>query len=260
MSPDPGPSVAGTRLAPQDYLAATDADLEALAAAVADHLADPVPGCPGWDGRDLVSHVVGVYRHKTVALETGAAPPERDASWGELGTEDPVLTLRAAYAELRELLAGADPAAPSWSWWPGEQTVGFWQRRMAQETAVHRWDAQSCAAGPEGADEIDEAVAADGVDELLGWLTWPWDELPQQEASGQQVQVSTADVSWTVTLHPTRVEVSAGATESADAMLAGPASGLLLRLWGRPGDHGVAEIGDALALRLLGERLAQATS
>jgi uncharacterized protein (TIGR03083 family) len=260
MSHDPGPSVAGTRLTPQDYLAATDADLDALVVAVADHLEDPVPGCPGWTGRDLVSHVVGVYRHKTVALETGSAPPERDDAWGELGEADPLLTLRAAYAELRELLAGVDPATASWSWWPGEQTVGFWQRRMAQETAVHRWDAQSCAEGTEGADEIDEAIAVDGVDELLGWLTWPWDEVPQPEASGQQVAVSTPEVSWTVTLHPTQVLVTPGAAESADAMLAGPASGLLLRLWGRPGDHGVAEFGDADALRLLTERLAMATS
>jgi uncharacterized protein (TIGR03083 family) len=260
MSPDPGPSIAGTRLTAQAYLDATDADLEALAVSVADHLDDQVPGCPGWTGRDLVSHVVGVYRHKTVALETAAQPPDRDAAWGELGTTDPVLTLRAAYAELRDHLAGADPAVASWSWWPAEQTVGFWQRRMAQETAVHRWDAQSCAAGPDGAEVIDEAIAADGVDELLGWLTWPWDEVPQPEASGQQVAVSTPEVSWTVTLHPTQVEVRAGAAESAAAMLAGPASGLLLHLWGRPGDHGVAAVGDPDALRLLAERLAMATS
>ncbi len=260
MSSDSGPSIAGTRLAPQDYLAATDADLDALALAVADHLDAPVPGCPGWTGRDLVSHVVGVYRHKVVALDTAAAPPEREAAWGELGDTEPVTALRAAYADLRARLAGADPATPSWSWWPGEQTVGFWQRRMAQETAVHRWDGESCALGPEGAGEIDEALAVDGIDELLGWLTWPWDEVPQPEAAGRQVTVSTSGTSWTVTLHLTRVEVTSGTSDTAAALLAGPASGLLLHLWGRPGDHGVAAVGDPVALRLLGERLAMATS
>ncbi len=53
--------------------------------------------------------------------------------------------------------------------------------------------------------------------------------------------------------------VEAGAGE-ADALLAGPASGLLLQLWGRPGDHGVASTGDETALRLLRERLLMATS
>ena len=35
-----------------------------------------------------------------------------------------------------------DPAAPSWTWWPDDQTAGFWLRRMAQETAVHRVDVE----------------------------------------------------------------------------------------------------------------------
>ena len=46
------------------------------------------------------------------------------------------------------------------------RTVGFWSRRLASETLVHRWDAE-LDAGIDGA-PMDAAVAADAVDEHLG--------------------------------------------------------------------------------------------
>ncbi len=46
------------------------------------------------------------------------------------------------YADLRALLVARPDSAPTWSWWPADQSVGFWVRRMAHETAVHRWDAE----------------------------------------------------------------------------------------------------------------------
>jgi uncharacterized protein (TIGR03083 family) len=253
------PSIDGTRLSSAQYLAHLDADFEGLVAASGDLAAD-VPGCPGWTVRDLLSHVLGVYRHKLVALRTDAAPPPRDDEWGAVPEGgDVVAALRESYADLRAQLEARDADDPSWSWWPPEQTVGFWQRRMAQETTVHRWDAESAAGGPDSAGDVPDDLAVDGIDELLGWLRWPWDDEPQDDASGQKVLVATDDHSWTVTLGRTEVTVEAGAGE-ADALLAGPASGLLLQLWGRPGDHGVASTGDETALRLLRERLLMATS
>lgn len=251
------PSVDGTRLAPQDYLAAFDAELEALLAAATDLGAD-VPGCPGWTVRDLLSHVLGVYRHKNAAFAAGAAPEDVDGGWGALADgDDPVALVRAEAAVLRAHL-DRDPATPAWSWWPPEQTVGFWQRRMAQETAVHRWDAESATRGVDDADPVADDLADDGVDELLGWLTWDWSDHPQQGADGRRVLVSTGVHSWTVTLHERAVEVAAGG-EDADALLAAEPSDLLLHLWGRPGEHGIASGGDADALRQLAERLAMAT-
>jgi uncharacterized protein (TIGR03083 family) len=254
------PSIDGTRLSDERYLELLDLDLEALLAASDDLTAD-VPGCPGWTVRDLLSHVIGVYRHKVVAIDTGEQPPQREfGDWGTLEPDDdPREVLRSVYAELRERLTASDPLTATWAWWPAEQTLGFWIRRMAQETAVHRWDAESAAHGVEGASPIADDLAADGVDELLGWLTWPWDEVPQDDAVGQTVLVSTADHAWAVTLHRTAVEVTGGGSDGV-AFAAGEPSGLLLHLWGRPGDHGVATLGDHTALRLLRERLAMATS
>lgn len=255
---NPQPSLDGTRLSTDDYLAHLDADHEAMLAAATD-LEAAVPGCPGWDVRALLSHVIGVYRHKSAAMATDSEPSKRDDTWGQVPDGvDPRDALREAYAELVGHLTARDADDATWAWWPPEQTVGFWQRRMAQETTVHRWDAESALDGPEGAGDVPEELAADGVDELLGWLRWPWDDVPQEEATGQRVLVAADDHSWTVTLNRTSVEVVGGAG-AAEALVAGPSSGVLLHLWGRPGDHGVATTGDETALRLLRERLQMAT-
>lgn len=253
------PSIDGTRLPDARYLELLDRDVAALVAA-ADDLGAAVPGCPGWTVRDLLVHVARVYRHKVVAIDTGVEPPEEGDAFALGDGDDPREAVRREHAALRERLVAHDPLAPAWTWWPPEQTVGFWVRRMAQETAVHRWDAESAAYGVDGASPVDDDLATDGVDELLGWLTWEWgDESAQPEADGQVVLVSTADHAWTVTLQPTRVSVVGGGSDGA-AFVAGEPSGLLLHLWGRPGDHGVATLGDPVALRLLRERLDEATT
>jgi uncharacterized protein (TIGR03083 family) len=252
VTPQPPPE--STRLDAERYLAHLRADLDELLAS-ATSLELPVPGCPPWTVADLISHVVGVYRHKLAALE-GTSAPGQDEEWGAIAAgEDPRVVLRATGDQLIHRLAGLAPETPAWSWWPAEQTVGFWQRRMAQETAVHRWDAQSALDGVEEAEPIDDELAIDGVDEVLSWLTWPWDEVPQDDATGQQVMVATGDRAWTVTLHRTSVEVQATASDAAGALVAGEPSELLLHLWGRPVPGAVATAGDTVALGLLRARL-----
>jgi uncharacterized protein (TIGR03083 family) len=249
------PSISGTRLTSPAYAEHLDTDVRALLDAAGD-LGLDVPGCPGWTVSDLVRHVLGVFRSKIAALEGGVEPTKPDAGWGDLPAEaDPRVALLEAYTVLRDLLR-ADASTAAWTWWPAEQTVGFWQRRMALEVAVHRWDAESAVHGVDDAAPVPDDLALDGIDEVTGWLRWPWDDDVQPEASGQRVLISAGDCSWVVTLHPTRVEVTAGSPDSdADALVAGEPSGLLLHLWGRPGEHGIAALGDATALRLLNERL-----
>jgi hypothetical protein len=123
---------------------------------------------------------------------------------------------------------------------------------------VHRWDAETAAHGVAGAGVIDPELADDGIDELLGWLRWGWDDEPQDDASGQRVLVSTGEHSWTVQLDRTVVGVTGGAGE-AEALVAGEPTAMLLDLWGRPGQD-VATGGSTDALRLLRERLAMVAS
>jgi hypothetical protein len=58
-----------------------------------------------------------------------------------------------------EALRTRDPKTAVWTWYEPEQTVGFWVRRMMQETVVHRADVES-AIGPPS--RFDDAVGTSG--------------------------------------------------------------------------------------------------
>ena len=164
------PSIDATCLTTGQYLEFLDADLDATLAAAID-LSSPVPGCPEWTVHHLLSHLVGVYRYVVAGLDTGTAPELKSGSWGDIAKDADVReVLRHEHARLRDRLGARGSDSPAWTWWPAEQTAGFWHRRIAQETAVHRWDAESAVSGPEGARPIDAVLASDGIDEMLGWL------------------------------------------------------------------------------------------
>ena len=63
------------------------------------------------------------------------------------------------HAKLLSELAAHRPSDHTWTWWEPDQTVGFWYRRMALETVVHRVDIEA-QFGPLSA--IDPALAVDG--------------------------------------------------------------------------------------------------
>ncbi len=59
---------------------------------------------------------------------------------------------------------------PAHTWWPPDQTAGFWLRRIAHETAIHRRDMESAAREPT---PVDDELAVDGIDEALDpFLRW----------------------------------------------------------------------------------------
>ena len=66
---------------------------------------------------------------------------------------------------LADALDGLPTDFPIWNWFGIDPPIpGFYHRRMAQEVAVHRWDAQAAAGATT---PIDAALAADGIDEVL---------------------------------------------------------------------------------------------
>lgn len=253
------------RLSIGRYLEALDEDARAFRGAAGLGLAPKVPGCPDWAVADLVDHLAGVYQRRVATIRLGAELPEGESEATRPADVELLAWFDASYAELVHELTTRDPSEPTPTWWPGEQSMSFWYRRMAQETAVHRWDAQS-AHGV--ARSIDADIAVDGIDEVLGWLTWPWDEFPEEEATGQVLRVSTDGGAWSVTMEPTRVAVASSGDGSGDgsgpgaaydALITGAPSALLLHLWGRPGIEGVTDSGDPTTIRLFGERLALIT-
>src|SRR5262249_57802409 len=82
-----------------------------------------------------------------------------------LGAEERLAILDRAYAGLRAEFASRKPTDPAGSWYAPNQTVGFWIRRMAQETVIHRIDAELGTGQPVAPVPTDLAV--DGIDELL---------------------------------------------------------------------------------------------
>jgi hypothetical protein len=122
--------------------------------------------------------------------------------------------------------------------WAGRQPPRFWARRMAHETAVHRWDAES--AGPAGRDAtpLDQALAADGIDEFFEVFTRLRLGADAIRALGPvtlRLVATDAGRSWLVRADGTTLSWTspAGGTPAADLVLEAPASTLLLLLWGR---------------------------
>jgi uncharacterized protein (TIGR03083 family) len=241
-----------------DYLDRNVADATALANAASAVGPDTaVPATPGWTIAKLVKHTGTLHRWAQAATTSTEFPNPADLDLGlpDSREEYPVW-LRAGALEFREALAARDPEAPCWSW-GGDQHVRFWSRRMAHETAVHRWDAEG-ATGARAA-PIDPEFAVDGIDERLEHLvpsmihsvagTGPL------HGQGESVHLHCTDVpgEWLL-----RFDVD-GFTFSrehakGDVAVRGPAAELLLFLVGRRelgglevfGDTGVLEAHDAI--------------
>jgi uncharacterized protein (TIGR03083 family) len=232
------------------YLDALQADAALLAKTARADLTLPVPSCPGWSVRDVVTHLATVYQHKIACMRLGREPE----SWPPTPPAgDPVDWLEASLAELVGELVDRGPAAPSYTWFEEDQTVGFWYRRMAQETAVHRVDVQ-LAFGPPT--PVDADIAADGIDEVLNsFIAGDWSDLPLPGPT-RVVAVRADDQVWSVTLHPESVVIGRTAPVDPDFSLTGSPNAVLLSLWHRVKDaDGPTTAGDRAALDTLNERL-----
>lgn len=226
----------------------------AFAAAVAEAPAEtPVLSCPGWTVSDLAHHLTRMYVWVRTVVTTGTtARPERQ-------DPEPPAGLTAAqwyqreYDQLMAIFEGLDVEAPAWNFAPQPKKAGFWPRRVAHETAVHRWDAQLAIGAGE---PIEAKLAADGVSEVLD--TW----LPagRRIESGQWhgvVQLTATDAAqdWYLRLRGEGVALLDTATildndeHHARAQVSGTASDLLLALLGRIGFDALGVAGDR---RLLG--------
>jgi uncharacterized protein (TIGR03083 family) len=219
-------------------------DSAALLAACRAEPSAPVETCPGWSRVDLLAHVAGVHSWVRTQLATGPeervrfsaieAPPtgEELPAWYEAGA-----------AALIEALTTMDVDA-TWPTWAGPQPGTFFPRRMAQETAVHRRDADPAP--------VDAALAVDGVDELLDLFV---PRLPAERFVGVSgtLHLHATDVDdgageWLVHLTPEGIRTERGHAKG-DVALRGTAGDLLLWAWNRaPVDDRFEVFGDATVL------------
>ena len=164
-------------------------------AAEAAGLQAAVPGCPGWQVRDLVRHQA--YVHDWAARHVRDRSPEliddgiteSDILGRGPADADLIAAYRDGHAALVAALRDADPDLECATFMPAPSPLAFWARRQAHETAIHRYDAQSAAAGgpPPPADAFDPAFAADGVDELImGFAARRRYRRPRRRREGQK--------------------------------------------------------------------------
>ncbi len=124
-----------------------------------------VPGCPGWQVRDLVTHVGGV--HRWAASIVGGALAGGDDVMGDrvgAGPADPLLIgwFRDGHRALVQTLRDAPGDLACFTFLPAPSPLAFWARRQAHETAIHRGDAQAaCRAAGSFADVTVRGSAAD---------------------------------------------------------------------------------------------------
>lgn len=233
------------------YRALLDRDYARMVELAASALTAQVPACPGWTGEDLIRHTAMVYLHKAESIRTAAKPV---GTWppAELGQLEPVHALQQCYARLMDQFDTHEPSDPAFTWMKDDQSVGFWIRRLAHETSIHRYDLESSLGV---AEPIDPDLAVDGIDEVLTVMLVR--SKPDDAATGSTVTLRSTGLAWTVTINSAVVTLERQVSDRADAQVSGKPTELLLWLWGRgPFPEGAHPSGAAAELR---HRLATAT-
>ena len=253
-----------TRLVPQRYLELIAADGERLAAVAAGRLEVDVPTCPGWTVADLVEHTGAVYHHKVACLRLGRRPQDTEFAHGPAAGQDTIDWFREAHRQLLAELGSRSPDAPAYTWFPPEQDVAFWIRRMAHESVVHRVDAESaCRQVTAAADDL----AVDGVDEVLElFLSYAVGQDPTEDVDahdGRSLRVRTGSWAWQVAVRagdPADKIPLQRTSAPAQATVSGEPSELMLWLWGRRPDSAVTVDGDSGAVAAVRDLLARGTA
>lgn len=219
-----------------------------------------VPTCPDWTLRQLVEHLGRAHRWSaeiiTRRLTSQPDPGELDVI---AAPEDPAKLgewLSDGAGGLVSAIRMAGSGTPVWTW-TGEQSVGFWARRMAHETAVHRADVE-LTLGREFS--LDADLAADAISEWLDLLSLPQaiayrPELAELRGAGQILHLHSTDPGlgqageWIVRRMPSGPVWEHGHTKGTVAVR-GPVTTLLLVLMRRvpAGEAAIEVLGDASVL------------
>jgi uncharacterized protein (TIGR03083 family) len=214
-------------------------DGEALArAAEAGPLDARVPGCPGWDVEALLRHIGDVHRWAaTIVSDRLQERLQRDFE-GPAGREALLAWYRDGCRALIDTLEAASPDDAFWFWGPAPNALAFWARRQANETAVHRCDAES-ARGP-----ITPLAVLDAVDAIDEWCGLAVRRARAPEGRGRILRLAATDAAatWSLILGD-RVEVTADRGRG-HCELRGAASDLYLWSMNRHGTEGIVVSGD----------------
>lgn len=217
--------------------------------ATAAGLTAPVPSCPGWDVRELVTHVRHVHRWATGIVANRLTEMPDEATVGAwcppVSNENLIDDFVVGAHRLIEVLTDAPEDLACFSFLPAPSPRAFWARRQLHETVVHAADARAARAMTL---DVPSDVAIDGIDELLfGFATRPRRrEIPAERTLALDAR-DTGDryfVTLSAEQFTTTHEIAA-----SDCLVAATASNLYLQLWNRPVAPGaLGVIGDVSVL------------
>ena len=198
------------------------------------NLQRPVPSCPGWELLDVVRHLGRVYNWAGTIVEGQLQErPERSSLMGQPEGRSAVDWLSDRLDFLTTALRRTPAGALMWNFGERSPAAGdWWARRQANETVIHRVDAE-LAAGAE-IEPVEAELAADIAEELLELQRFSrvdpsvlahadgiWLHLHATDAEGAEWTIDTASRTFT------------RAHMKSDVALRGPAFALARWLFGR---------------------------
>jgi len=240
---------------PQEFLDHAAAESERFVNSATGSLDKPVAALD-WTVRDLTAHLGAVYVYAGSNASISSSDPAAIGDEARAPEGDAILDwFDERRNVLLSILREVDDEAIGWTH-AGPQKAAWWKRRMACETAVHRWDLDFALHGVD-AEPIPFELAAAAIDEYFevgqdvavaqpGRNIYPSTSLHLHcsDGPGEWMMVGNDQGGLTVTHEHGK----------GDAAVRGPASQLLLWIWGRPvsevqvfGDDAVAAAWQALA-------------
>jgi uncharacterized protein (TIGR03083 family) len=200
-----------------------------------------VPGCPGLTLAEVTRHVGSVHRMAWHWIREG----QRPADWRRDPAPHQSLSdyVRSGAASLLAELAAHPPQDPCSTWQPSDQTYGFWRRRMAHESTVHRVDVQQAAGMPVA--EIPEDIALDGIDEALHlWFVHRLGLIGVAGTRRGLVAVRAGGRQWLAYADPHGTSVDSVEETVPNASVSGTPMEIYLWLWGRVPDQRIRRDGN----------------
>jgi uncharacterized protein (TIGR03083 family) len=204
-----------------------------------------VPQCPGWDTAELVRHMGGILLWMAAVVTSGERVSRRSADPAPADPAELPSWYLAGLDHTLDVLGSADPDSPTWTFSStGDHRVGWWDRRLAVEVAIHRWDAEH-ALGPSRPppSPLDGDVAAAGIEEfMIEFLPGLLSARPSGELSGTlHLHATDGPAEWWIDLGAGGPAVSGHA--KADTAIRGTRSDLLLWLTNRSSPGSVDVVG-----------------
>jgi uncharacterized protein (TIGR03083 family) len=105
----------------------------------------PVESCPGWNMRDLAWHIGNVWSFWALVVNKRITTIEELRAEPDPAQPNDDLLLdwvAAAHTGIHSTLNSTPTETEFWTWTGENRDLWWLRRRMAQETAVHRWDAE----------------------------------------------------------------------------------------------------------------------